>query len=225
MLQYLPIYLLGMALQYITTNKDVTRGQAESFLDLVLDLKNKGWVQDDILPKGWKVNTQTKGAQNCIPLMSQDQQEFDSVLSAFLHLVKENAEDIVLEKFRMKLLEEGWEENKELPNGWLITKTRGESLFELLSREGVLHQTLDGAHAFMESAGEEEYSGEDRLGVEEVCMEIVEVYLANMVATNSYFNKHVNKFTEPRKRKRREVKASTAKKPKPVSSFCGVPLK
>ena len=34
------------------------------------------------------------------------------------------------------------EENENLPSGWMIIRNRGDNLFELLSREGIVYQTL-----------------------------------------------------------------------------------
>ena len=118
-------------------------------------------------------------------VMSPDQEEFDSILTAFLYMMNNQSlfskKDLLLMK--SKLSEEGFQSNPKLPPGWLIAKNRGENIFELLSREGTLYLTLNSALDFM--GNNNIYNEEHILDIEELCMAEVETYLSSRNVTNS----------------------------------------
>ena len=61
-------------------------------------------------------------------------------------------------------------------------------LYEILSREGMLFQTLDEAQDFLES--NKSYNDVDILHLEEICMDEVEMYIDN-IANRSYSSSKV----------------------------------
>ena len=77
------------------------------------------------------------------------------------------------------LEEEGWEKEETLPTGWMISRTIGDSLFQLLSREGLVFQTLYEAQEWMEERGKDEYSGSELMALEQLCLAQVEAYLSS----------------------------------------------
>ena len=83
------------------------------------------------------------------------------------------------------LEEEGWEREETLPVGWLISRHRGDSLFQLLSREGLVFQTLYEAQEWMEEKGKEEYPGSELVALEQLCLAEVEAYLSTRNTTFS----------------------------------------
>jgi len=180
------------ALKLVANSEELNEDQVSDFLNLVDNLNNgfeRGWKDDPALPVGWKIREVDLSFKKERRVMSPEQEEFDSIFMAFIHMV--NNEDLFREedifKMKAKLSEEGFEENEKLPAGWRIIRNRGENLFELLSREGVLYQTLNAAQEFMEDS--EVYDDKHVLEMEELCMAEVEAYLNNRVITNPSFSK------------------------------------
>ena len=75
-------------------------------------------------------------------------------------------------------IEEYWEDDDKLPDGWKISRNLGNNIFVLLSREGILYQTLDTAQEFI--AENDEYDDTDALNIEELCFQLVETYVSEM---------------------------------------------
>ena len=80
-----------------------------------------------------------------------------------------------LSNMKEKLREEGFEEHDNLPEGWMIIRNRGDNLFELLSRDGVVYQTLDSALAQMDDIN---YNHQEKVNLENLCLDLVEEYLS-----------------------------------------------
>ena len=180
------------AVNLITSSDEFDDDQVSDFLGLVDNLDNgfeRGWKVDPALPVGWKIKKIDLSFKKELHVMTSDQEEFDSVCTAFIYMMNNQAlfkeEDLF--KMKAKLSEEGFEDNEKLPSGWRIIRNRGENLFELLSREGVLYQTLNAAQEFMEDS--EAYDEKHALEIEELCMAEVEAYLNNRVITNPSFGK------------------------------------
>jgi len=180
------------AVNLITSSDEFNDDQVSDFLGLVDNLDNgfeRGWKDDPALPVGWKIKHMDLSFKKEFHIMTSDQEIFDSICSAYIFMMNNKAlfkeEDLF--KMKAKLSVEGFEENERLPAGWRIIRNRGENLFELLSREGVLYQTLNAAQEFMED--NEAYDEKHALEIEELCMAEVEAYLNNRVITNPSFGK------------------------------------
>ena len=180
------------ALELLSDCKQFDADQINGFLSLLDDLDNgleRGWKEDSTLPAGWRVRIVDLGYKKDYRLMTPDQEEFDSISTAFLYMMSNQDvfEDGDILKMKAKLFEEGFEENDRLPGGWKIIRNRGGNLFELLSREGILYQTLESAQEFMENS--EDYDEKHILDLEDLCMAEVESYLNNRVINNPGFGK------------------------------------
>jgi len=180
------------ALEQLSDCKQFDADQINGFLSLLDDLDNgleRGWKEDPTLPEGWRVRIVDLGYKKDYRLMTPDQEEFDSISTAFLYMMSNQDvfEDGDILKMKAKLFEEGFEENDRLPGDWKIIRNRGGNLFELLSREGILYQTLESAQEFMENS--EDYDDKHILDLEDLCMAEVESYLNNRVISNPGFGK------------------------------------
>ena len=175
------------ALEQLSDGKEFDADQVNGFLSLLDDLDNgleRGWKEDPTLPEGWRVRIVDLGYKRDYRLITPDQEEFDSISTAFLYMMSNQDifEDGDILKMKTKLFEEGFEENDKLPGGWRIIRNRGGNLFELLSKEGILYQTLESAQEFMERS--EDYEDKHVLDLEDLCMAEVESYLNNRVVSN-----------------------------------------
>ena len=130
---------------------------------------------------------------------------YNSILEAFNSMVVDNYPQEILERMKGKLIEEGFEEHSELPAGWLIIRNRGENLFELLSRDGSVYQTLDSALAAMTDVLS--YSDKERLSLENLCFDLVEEYLNNKTSTVKGKRKGKSKPSVAAKKKRGRKKS------------------
>ena len=98
--------------------------------------EQKGWVEDNNIPQGWRLKDVNLGDRRVTHVMSPQGQLFESLLSAFIHVSKKpdtfTADDI--NKLKEKLEEEGFTKDQKLPEDWLIARGQREQVFELLSR-------------------------------------------------------------------------------------------
>jgi len=175
------------AIRYLSDGKEFDSKQVDRFLSFLYELENgleRGWKGDSTLPEGWRIRIVDLGFKKTYHLMTPDQEEFDSIFTAFTYMMSNQDifDDADIFKIKAKLCEEGFEENDKLPAGWRIIRNRGGNLFELLSREGVLYQTLESAQEFMESS--EDYDDKHALELEDLCMTQIESYLNNRVVTS-----------------------------------------
>ena len=96
-------------------------------------LEEKAWKSDESLPYGWRVKASDYGYKKEFQLISAFGETFDSYLSAFLHLVmseEDNVDKEDISKLKSKLFEEGFEKHENLPKGWLIARnSRGKYCF------------------------------------------------------------------------------------------------
>jgi len=180
------------ALKLLSSSEAFSGDQVDNFLSLVDNMDNgyeRSWKEDPTLPEGWKIKEVDLSFKKEYHVMTPDQEEFESILTAFIYMMSN--QDVFEEgdifKMKAKLEIEGFEENNKLPAGWRIIRNRGENLFELLSREGALYQTLTAAQEFMETS--KDYDDKHVLDLEELCLAEVEVYLNNRVITNPGFGK------------------------------------
>ena len=161
---------------------------------------------------GWKIREIDLSFKKDYHVMSPDQEEFDSIFSAFVYMANNRnvfkEEDVF--KMKTKLSMEGFVEDEKLPAGWRIVRNRRENLFELMSREGVLYLTLNAAQEFME--GRDEYDDKHVLDMEDLCMGEVEAYLNNRVITNPGFGKFANGIAEASPEKMKIISKSDAKR-------------
>ena len=110
-------------------------------------LERKTWRQDESLPVGWMMKQLDYGYRKELQIMSSDGKIFENYLSAYLHMLSEDKRDEIVDTSKVleKLADEGFVEDSLLPKGWLIARNSRGQLFEILSAEGVLFQTLDDA--------------------------------------------------------------------------------
>jgi len=147
---------------------------------LASKIENKDWRDDQNIPEGWKLKKVNHGLKSVTHVMSPSGHIFHSFLSAFIYVISRAEAEAEAEadvaKLKSKLSEEGFLEDEKLPEGWLISRSQREQVFELLSREGVLFLTLNSAQDYMEASSR--YTDQDILQLEELCMEQVEIYLS-----------------------------------------------
>ena len=141
------------------------------------------WQRDDCLPGDWRIKEIILKDKKLFRVKGPDDQIFDSVMAAFVEMVQQPNlySSSVLNKVKMKLREEGFENNDRLPEGWMIIKNRGDNLFELLSKEGILYQTLNEALTDLRAGKDHSEQVEQRL--EELCLTLVEEYLTKKMTT------------------------------------------
>ena len=174
--------LMGKALRGIQEDDENVKGsESRSEKDLCIDENENAvsdWKKDSSLPEGWKMRIGLSSSQKSI--MTSDQEEFDSFLSAFICMAnnQDRFKGRDIDQLKAKLVEEGWEDDEKLPPGWKISRIVGDNLFVLLSNEGVLYQTLDAAQEFLEVS--DKYDETNVLAMEELCMGLVEEYVSKM---------------------------------------------
>ena len=151
------------------------------------EMKNPEWVSDRKLPKQWKLWRENLGFKVQVHVITSDGRQYDSLLEAFTSMATNRRKHSMAEMESMLglLEEEGWEREETLPIGWLISRHRGDSLFQLLSREGLVFQTLYEAQEWMEEKGKEEYPGSELVALEQLCLAEVEAYLSTRNTTFS----------------------------------------
>ena len=149
------------------------------------EVGNPEWVSDRNLPKQWKLWRENLGFKVQVHVLTVDGRQFDSLLEAFISMAANRRKFSMAEmEGLLRLLEEeGWERDETLPMGWLISRSRGDSLFQLLSREGLVFQTLYEAQEWMEERGKEEYPGSEHVALEQLCLAHVEAYLSTRNTT------------------------------------------
>ena len=151
------------------------------------EVGNPEWVSERQLPKQWKLWRENLGFKVQVHVLTVDGRQFDSLLEAFISMATNRRKHSMAEMEGMLglLEEEGWERDETLPMGWLISRSRGDSLFQLLSREGLVFQTLYEAQEWMEERGKEEYPGSELVALEQLCLAHVEAYLSTRNTTFS----------------------------------------
>lgn len=179
------------AMEVLREQEGYTLENVAGFRDLIAYLQQEltipgGWMEDPDLPEGWRLATQDMGYKVKLAVRSAEGMEFDSVLDGFLALAAGGRSRKDLPGMRRLLVKEGWEEGQSLPEGWLVARSRGDDLFQLLSREGKLFRSLFEAQAWMEREGEVAYPEAAVLGLEELCMALVREYLTTRPTTEIY---------------------------------------
>ena len=171
------------ASSFLRDNKLMSGEELNAFMRSLQGEEDNNWKADESLPENWLIREINLADKTIFRVKSPDGKIFDSVMSAFVDMVQQDNlySTSVLHKVKIKLREEGFEENSNLPEGWMMIKNRGDNLFELLSREGVLHQTLDAA--VNDLRGKRDYSEQEEQKLEELCLTLVEEYLANKMTT------------------------------------------
>ena len=141
------------------------------------------WQTDDCLPADWRIKEIILKDKKIFRVKGPDDQIFDSVMAAFVEMVQRPNlySSSVLSKVKIKLREEGFENNDRLPEGWMIIKNRGDNLFELLSKEGILYQTLN--EALNDLRAGKDYSEQVEQKLEDLCLTLVEEYLTKKMTT------------------------------------------
>jgi len=166
-------------------------------------LERKTWRQDESLPVGWMMKQLDYGYRKELQIMSSDGKIFENYLSAYLHMLSEDKRDEIVDTSKVleKLADEGFVEDSLLPKGWLIARNSRGQLFEILSAEGVLFQTLDDAQEFLEMS--ETYGPRDSLLLEDLCMEEIEKYVKRkeLGVVKSENSEQKIKITKAKKRK------------------------
>ena len=99
-------------------------------------IEHKGWVEDINIPQGWRLKDVNLGEKIVTHLISPEGDLFQSLLSAFLHVIKHRTAFTVedIKNLKDKLEEEGFTRDQKLPEDWLIARRQREQVFELLSR-------------------------------------------------------------------------------------------
>lgn len=155
----------------------------DEFLKISLELDDdKDWCYDPHLPDNWKIKEINLSNKTIFRVKSPTSTIYDSILEAYnamIHGMDESYPQQILDKVKVKLRQEGFEEHDQLPPGWLIIRNRGDNLFELLSREGTVYQTMDSA--LIEMADTAQYTEREREQLEGLCLDIVEEYLSTKV--------------------------------------------
>jgi len=133
------------------------------------------WENCEYLPHGWKLKT--RNSLGKYKIISSSLEEFDNFLSVFIYM-SSNSEDYTeyqINQVEAKLSEEGWEKHDKLPSGWRVSKDIGDNIFVLLSKEGMLYQSLDDAQDFLKTS--DKYDEVNALNLEDLCMNFVEQYV------------------------------------------------
>ena len=171
------------AVEFLRDNHVMAERELRELLRSLEEEDDDDWKIDESLPEDWLIKEIVLADRKIFRVKSYDGNIFDSVMSAFAAMVQQPHlySSAVLNKVKIKLREEGFEENNNLPEGWMIIKNRGDNLFELLSKEGVLYQTLDQAVNDLKS--KIDYSERDGEKLEELCLSLVEEYLARKMTT------------------------------------------
>jgi len=205
----------------LVANSELGERTKSNFFYLLSRLSSRGeevgWVEDPLLPIGFRLKDVNHGFKRETHVKAANGEIFDSILAAFLFVQNgfQFGEEFTNEdiyKMKIKLKSEGFVESAGIPSGWLICRNSRGNLFELISREGHLHDTLESAMNFMMSeVGEDAgYSDVDILKLEEFCMNEVELYVSSRgLNTTKLETKSESESSSPNK-----IKTSNARKRK-----------
>ena len=156
-------------------NEDSSLSEDEiSGISLLMEGDHSAWMEDDHLPPGWKIKAISFETKTVYRVKSPSGTTYQDILEAYSAMIGDGYSPRELSKMKIKLQEEGFEEHARLPVGWMIVRNRGDNLFELLSREGVVYQTLDTALLHMDDLN---YTDQERSELENLCLDLVEEYL------------------------------------------------
>ena len=197
------------AVRHLRDSHDMSERELDEMLSALEEEEDDDWKTDDRLPEDWLIKEIVLADNKIFRVKSPDETIFDSVMAAFASMVQQPHlySTSVLDNVKIKLREEGFEENSSLPRGWMMIKSRGDNLFELLSKEGVLYQTLDEAVNHLRSTGDYSQAEEEKL--EELCLSLVEEYLSSKMTTTKGKRKGKVKtsFIEESKKNKRMKKS------------------
>ena len=146
-----------------------------SNITLLMEGDESSWVDDENLPEGWKLKEISLTNKKIYRVKSPNGTQYNGILEAYSAMIGGGYALSELSNMKIKLREEGFEEHANLPEGWMIIRNRGDNLFELLSRDGVVYQTLDSALAQMDDLN---YSHQEKVNLENLCLDLVEEYLS-----------------------------------------------
>ena len=147
------------------------QGEVAGLANLVRYLRSglaeAAWEEHRDLPREWRVWREVLGYKVQVHVATPEGRQFDSLLEAYTAMADNRRKHTMgeMEGMRRLLGEEGWEEVAGLPWGWLMARARGDSLFQLVSREGRVFETLYEAQEWMEGRGAREYPGDQVGGV------------------------------------------------------------
>ena len=143
------------ALKYVKNNFSKAKYiQLESFIDLMcveMRLQSYNWVEDDSVPRGWKIRmVEGKKAQRLF-ILSPDGKSFQTRTAACQHMVRENFEDDEIDQMKLKMVEhERWEYSARVPFGWLLKENTGSKYqVSFMSREGEILESFLKANEYV----------------------------------------------------------------------------
>ena len=156
-------------------DNDILSETELSNLTLLMEGDESSWVDDENLPEGWKLKEISLTNKKIYRVKSPNGTQYNGILEAYSAMIGGGYALSELSNMKIKLREEGFEEHANLPEGWMIIRNRGDNLFELLSRDGVVYQTLDSALAQMDDIN---YNHQEKVNLENLCLDLVEEYLS-----------------------------------------------
>ena len=138
------------------------------------------WTEDKSLPQHWRLWREEQGHKVRLHVRTPQGERLGSLGEAFVRISEsqgwQSREEV--EGMSRLLSEEGWESSDKLPQGWLICRRKGDLLFQLLTREGRMFDTLHSAQEWMGEKGDEEYTMGEQQELEKLCLDEVKTYLA-----------------------------------------------
>ena len=156
-------------------DNDILSETELSNLTLLMEGDESSWVDDENLPEGWKLKEISLTNKKIYRVKSPNGTQYNGILEVYSAMIGGGYALSELSNMKIKLREEGFEEHANLPEGWMIIRNRGDNLFELLSRDGVVYQTLDSALAQMDDIN---YNHQEKVNLENLCLDLVEEYLS-----------------------------------------------
>ena len=85
------------------------------------------WMEGNpTVPSGWKVRI-VEGKTTKTFFLSEDGNQFACRRSALQHMIKEGAQQELVEQMRTCLIHEGWDDDTHLPTGWKVRKSEGST--------------------------------------------------------------------------------------------------
>ena len=126
------------AMVVLQEQEGYTRENVAGFRNLVRylksDLSEPDWCSDDNLPNNWQLRREDLGFKVQVHIKSAHGEEFSSVLEAFSVMAgnrRKHSSQEIEGMMRLLVLEEGWETNSLLPEGWMLVRDRGDLLFQV----------------------------------------------------------------------------------------------
>ena len=154
---------INAALEYMESNPEYSTDEIKAFEKHFVKKNSKKkinlemWSDDESLPSGWKWRT-AEGKTSKVFYLSPDGIQFQSRKASLVHMIKNNYSEEVIIAMKKTLTLEEFEENANLPPGWLYKESstknnNGISVsVTIISDKGVIYESFSSVFEMMKSS-------------------------------------------------------------------------